>query len=169
MTDRLTPEREAELQPVGYYCDHSDEPADARTHHDWEFVEGEGFVFQHKPETFTALTFVDQPYLKPEDRETRCPRAVPVYPEPAVDAELAAVRTERDQARAALDAEKNAHLFTLRQRNNRSKRLIHLEGLANTAAMTGDPLSVQALIAACRDTLAASVDDHKYCTGGEPR
>ncbi|MFS4103845.1 hypothetical protein [Streptomyces sp. PD-S100-1] len=99
MTDRLSPEREAEMKPVGYYCDHSDEPADARTHRDWEFIEGEGLVFQHRPETDSALTFVDRPYLRAENRETRCPRAVPVYTGPVVDAELAAVRAERDRAR----------------------------------------------------------------------
>ncbi|MFD5294724.1 hypothetical protein ACFWJU_05905 [Streptomyces mutabilis] len=98
-TARLSPEREAEMAPVGYYCDHSDEPANARTHHDWEFIEGESFVFQPRPETTSAFTYADRPYLKPEDRETRCARAVPLYAAPALLAELAAVRAERDQAR----------------------------------------------------------------------
>ncbi|WP_030169124.1 hypothetical protein [Streptomyces sp. NRRL S-813] len=112
MTDRLTPEGEAEMKPVGYYCDHSDEPHDARTHHDWVFVEGEGFVFQHRPETTSALTFVDRPYLKAQDQETRCPRAVPVYPGTTVDAELAAVRAERDEARAELAKRPNRYRAT---------------------------------------------------------
>jgi len=59
--------------------------------------------------------------------------------------------------RAVLDAEKSAHLFTLRQRNNRSKRLTHLHDLA----LAGD---VEALQAAAKDTLAASIDDHIACT-----
>lgn len=92
-----------QLKPVGYYCDHSDEPHDARTHHDWEFVEGEGFVFQHGPNTNSAFTYVDRPYLKPENREQRCPRAVPVYPGPAVEAELERLRDELAEVRAGQD------------------------------------------------------------------
>jgi hypothetical protein len=99
MTDRLSPQREAEMKPVGFYCDHSEEPYGARTHHDWEHVEGKGFVFQHQPETITALSHVEQTYLKPADREKRCARAVPVYAAPTV----AAVRKERDEARARVD------------------------------------------------------------------
>lgn len=89
-----------QLKPVGYYCDHSDEPRDARTHHDWEFVEGEGFVFQNGPDTNSAFTYVDRPYLKPEDRERRCPRAVPVYSGPAIDAELDRLRNELAETKA---------------------------------------------------------------------
>jgi hypothetical protein len=91
------------LTPVGYYCDHSDEPSGARTHHDWEFVEGDGFVFQHDPGTNSAFTYVDRPYLKPEDHERRCPRAVPLYPGPAVDAELDRLRDELVEIRAGQD------------------------------------------------------------------
>ena len=69
-----------------------------------------------------------------------------------VDALVAEVR----RLRAVLDAEKSAHLFTLRQRNNRSTRLMHLRDIA----LTGD---TEALLAAAKDTLAASVDDHKAC------
>lgn len=61
--------------------------------------------------------------------------------------------------RAVLDAEKQAHRFTLRQRNNRSTRLMHLRDLA----LAGD---VEALVAAAKDTLAASVDDHARCGEG---
>jgi hypothetical protein len=89
---------QTELKPVGFYCDHSDEPHDARTHHDWEFVEGEGLVFQHKPETVSAFNYADRPYLKPGESETRCARAVPLYTGPTVTAELkrqiATARTE---------------------------------------------------------------------------
>ncbi|MFB6955500.1 hypothetical protein ACFCYB_00330 [Streptomyces sp. NPDC056309] len=88
------------LTPVGYYCDHTDEPIDARTHHDWEFVEGEGFVFQHQPDTITALSHTEQTYLKPEHREQRCARAVPVYPGPAVEAELDRLRDELAETKA---------------------------------------------------------------------
>ncbi|MFB7461253.1 hypothetical protein [Streptomyces sp. NPDC056188] len=85
------------LTPVGFYCNHSDEPNGARSHHDWEFVEGEGFVFQHHPDTISALTYPDAPYLKDGQQEQRCARAVPVYPGPDVDAELAKLRAERDK------------------------------------------------------------------------
>lgn len=70
----------------------------------------------------------------------------------SVPALLAEVR----RLRAQLDAEKSAHRFTLRQRNNRSKRLMHLHDLA----LAGD---TEALAAAAKDTLAASVDDHTAC------
>lgn len=90
----------SELTPVGYYCDHSDEPTDARTHRDWEFVEGEGFVFQHQPNTNSALSFAEQKYLRPERREQRCERAVPVYVGPAVDAELDRLRNELAEEKA---------------------------------------------------------------------
>ncbi|MFC5634671.1 hypothetical protein [Streptomyces bullii] len=90
---------QSQMKPVGYYCDHSDEPNDARTHHDWEFVEDEGFVFQPRPETTSAFTYADRPYLKPEDNETRCARAVPLYMGPTVAAEL-----ERQAATARVEA-----------------------------------------------------------------
>lgn len=93
----------SELMPVGYYCDHSDEPVDGRTHHDWEFVEGEGFVFQHQPNTTSALCHTRRAYLKPEHREQRCARAVPVYPGPAVNAELDQLRDELAETKALHD------------------------------------------------------------------
>jgi hypothetical protein len=68
-----------ELTPVGYYCDHSDEPGNARTHHGWEWVEGQGNVFQHQPNIISAQIGF-QEYLKPEERDRRCPRAEAVYP-----------------------------------------------------------------------------------------
>ena len=58
--------------------------------------------------------------------------------------------------RAILDAEKTAHLFTLRQRNNRSQRLAELHDLA----LAGD---LDGLAAAAKNVLAASVDDHRGC------
>ena len=82
-----------------------------------------------------------------------------------IDAFRADVLAEVDRLRAELGAEKSAHRFTLRQRNNRSNRLLHLRNLANSAA-SGDALSVQALIEAARDTLAASQDDHQACGSG---
>lgn len=69
---------------------------------------------------------------------------------------LATLLDEVDRLRAVLDAEKDAHLFTLRQRNNRSRRLAQLHDLA----VAGD---TEALTAAAKDTLAASVDDHRDC------
>lgn len=77
-----------ELTPVGYYCDHSDEPHDARTHHDWEWVEGEGHVFQHSPNTVGSHSGT-RDWLTPKQREQRCPREVPVYAGPDVDRLLA--------------------------------------------------------------------------------
>lgn len=68
------------LKPVGYYCDHSDEPYGARTHHDWEWdEENGGHNWKHLPSTISAHTGLDQVYLKPEDRDRRCPRATLVY------------------------------------------------------------------------------------------
>lgn len=66
--------------PVGYYCDHSDEPWDARTHHDWEWTEGKGFVFTHQPDTISAHSGTDQRYLADAKRSIRCARAQAVYP-----------------------------------------------------------------------------------------
>lgn len=59
---------------------------------------------------------------------------------------------ERDRLRVELATEKREHEFTMRQRNNRGRRLLHLRDLANT----GD---TEHLLAAAKDTLAASVDD----------
>jgi hypothetical protein len=70
-------------------------------------------------------------------------------------ASVAASDAEVRRLRAELDAEKSTHAFTLRQRNNRSKRLLHLRDLANA----GD---TEALYAAARDTLAASTHDHEH-------
>ena len=65
-----------------------------------------------------------------------------------------AMADEIRRLRAELAAEQAQHATTLRQRNNRSERLLHLRDLANT----GD---TEQLLAAARDTLAASVNDHK--------
>ena len=73
----------------------------------------------------------------------------------AAEAAVALADAEIDRLRAELDAEKSTHAFTLRQRNNRSKRLLHLRDLAKA----GD---TEALYAAARDTLAASVHDHEH-------
>ncbi|MYR84042.1 hypothetical protein GTY41_03560 [Streptomyces sp. SID685] len=65
-----------------------------------------------------------------------------------------AMAAEIHRLRAELAAEQAQHAYTLRQRNNRSERLLHLRDLA----LTGD---TEALLAAAKDTLAASVNDHK--------
>ncbi|MEU3529379.1 hypothetical protein AB0E62_37000 [Streptomyces sp. NPDC038707] len=65
---------------------------------------------------------------------------------PAMAAEIRRLRAELATAQAQ-------HAFTLRQRNNRSRRLLHLRDLAKA----GDP---NVLTAAALDTLAASRDDH---------
>lgn len=89
-------------EPVGFYCDHSDEPLGARTHHGWEWDEvNGGHTFQHMPNTISSHTGPDQAYLKPEDRERRCPRALPVY---AVDAPALLARiAELETANAATE------------------------------------------------------------------
>ena len=71
-------------------------------------------------------------------------------------ADAAALLDEVRRLRAILDAEKTAHLFTLRQRNNRSQRLAALHDLA----LAGD---LDGLAAAAKNVLAASVDDHRGC------
>lgn len=68
---------------------------------------------------------------------------------------------------AELAAEKAAHRFTLRQRNNRSNRLMNLRDLANAAAV-GGAAEVTVLIAAAQDTLAASRHDHDACAPAGP-
>ncbi|MFG3510203.1 hypothetical protein ACGF5F_32425 [Streptomyces sp. NPDC047821] len=93
------------LPTVGYYCDHSDEPLDARTHHDWEWVEGEGFVFQHQPDTISAQLGA-QDYLSPEKRGRRCPRAKAVYSVDTVEsllAEIAKLQAKLDVRERQLD------------------------------------------------------------------
>ena len=101
MTEQQTPS----VQPVGYFCDHSDEPFDARTHYDWEWDEvNGGHTFQHAPNTISAHTGVDRGYLKPEDRDRRCPRALPVYAidVPALLARIAELEAERHTTNEAL-------------------------------------------------------------------
>ena len=70
--------------------------------------------------------------------------------------DVPALVAEVRRLHAVLAAEESAHQFTLRQRNNRSNRLLHLRDLA----LAGD---TEALLAAAKDTLAASVDDHTEC------
>jgi hypothetical protein len=66
----------------------------------------------------------------------------------------AAADDEIRRLRAELAAEQAQHAFTLRQRNNRSQRLLHLRDLANAG-------NTEALVAAAQDTLAASINDHQ--------
>jgi hypothetical protein len=63
--------------------------------------------------------------------------------------------------RAELIAEQSQHVFTLRQRNLRSRRLLHLRDLA----LAGD---TEALTAAAKDVLAASVYGHKHGGAAAP-
>lgn len=96
MTTELTTERLTEIRkrgPVGYHCDHSDEPYDARTHHEWEYAEDEGLVFQHMPDVVSSHRG-PRDYLSPEQQGQRCPRALPVY-----DADVPALLAEVDQLR----------------------------------------------------------------------
>ncbi|GGW15817.1 hypothetical protein GCM10018980_51410 [Streptomyces capoamus] len=64
-----------------------------------------------------------------------------------------ALVAEIRRLRAELDAEQSAHRFTLRQRNNRSERLLYLRDVAKSGQK--DLLVEEAL-----NTLAASVTDH---------
>ncbi|WP_159391129.1 hypothetical protein [Streptomyces viridochromogenes] len=77
--------------------------------------------------------------------------------EQLTDTDVPALLAEVRRLRAVLAAEQSAHRFTLRQRNNRSNRLIHLRDLALAR-------DTEALLAAAKDTLAASVDDHTGCS-----
>jgi hypothetical protein len=106
MSAPLSEQQLAEVKPVGYHCDHSDEPYGARTHHSWEWNEnGGGFVYGPHPDTISSHTGPDQAYLKPEDRGIRCPRAVPVY---AVGVPALLAEVERLAARVAeLEAERH--------------------------------------------------------------
>ena len=54
---------------------------------------------------------------------------------------------------AELAAEESAHRFTLRQRNNRSERLLYLRDLAKTG-------QAELLAEEAKDTLTASINDH---------
>jgi hypothetical protein len=82
------------MVPVGFYCDHSDDPPGERVHDRWEYVDGEGWTLQEDSTVVKALTL-------PGDRRgreqvtPRCLRAVPVY---AVDAP--ALAAELDDLRA---------------------------------------------------------------------
>lgn len=101
----LPAQQPTEATPVGYFCDHSNEPYNARTHHDWEWdEENGGHTFQHLPNTISAHTGVDRGYLKPEDAERRCPRAVPVYAvdAPALLADIARLTAENKALTEAL-------------------------------------------------------------------
>lgn len=77
-------------EPVGFYCDHSDEEPGKRTHEGWEWTDEER-VWTHQP---TIVSSHAGPHEWDMDRRL-CPRAVPVY---AVDAP--ALLAERDRARA---------------------------------------------------------------------
>lgn len=79
MPDPTTPE------PVGYYCDHSDEPFDARTHEGWEHTD-EGAFWGRTPSVITSHQGV------PDDGRL-CPRAVPVFTAEQVRAAVAAEMT----------------------------------------------------------------------------
>lgn len=97
-------------QPVGYYCDHSDEPLDGRTHHGWEWDEEYGGrTFQHLPDTISAVEFADRAYLTPEENERRCPRALPLYTSdvPGLVAEVERLKARvRELERPAVEAER---------------------------------------------------------------
>lgn len=71
----------------------------------------------------------------------------------AAEAAAALADAEQDQLRAELAAEQQQHTYTFQQRNNRSKRLLHLRNLAEA----GD---LEALRVAALDVLAASAGDH---------
>lgn len=66
---------------------------------------------------------------------------------------LPALVAEVRRLSAELDTEKRQHSYTLRQRNNRSERLLYLQTLANTG-------QTQLLAEEAKDTLSASINDH---------
>ncbi len=77
------------MSPVGFYCDHSDEPPVARLHYKWQFVDGEGWALHSDSSVVKALTLPGD-HQGREHEMPRCPRAVPVYAvdAPALAAEL---------------------------------------------------------------------------------
>lgn len=73
--------------PVGYYCDHSDEPRGQRTHEGWAWTD-DSREWMLQPDTISAHGGTTD--WDPERRV--CPRAVPVY---AVDASALTAQVER--------------------------------------------------------------------------
>lgn len=74
-------------KPVGYWCDHTDEPLGHRTHEGWDWTD-DGRAWAPQPDTITAHTGLDT--WDPEQR--RCPKAVPVY---AIDAPALTAHVEQ--------------------------------------------------------------------------
>ncbi|MFC5744771.1 hypothetical protein [Actinomadura rugatobispora] len=79
----------SEIKPVGFYCDHSDEPLGKRTHEGWAWTADDDMVWQRQPDVISSHQSAERAATR------RCPRAVPVY---AVD--VPALLAERDRARA---------------------------------------------------------------------
>lgn len=96
MADLTVPE------PVGFYCDHTDEPSGESTHEGWEWTD-EGQVWQRQPTTISQ--YGGRPHGWDTEKRV-CPRAVPVYAVdvPALTAALATARQERQDFAANLEA-----------------------------------------------------------------
>ncbi|WP_055477647.1 hypothetical protein [Sphaerimonospora mesophila] len=147
MSEPLTDEQLAALRaqaPVGFFCDHSDEPHTASSHHEWVWVDGQGLVFQQQPDVSKALTW-PQNYLGPERAAQRCSRAVPVY---AVDmprllGEVDRLRVAGKHLGGALDALGEV-----------------IRSAVRLAADTGDPAAGLREIASCAQQ-AGALDDQE--------
>lgn len=116
-------------KPVGYWCDHTDEPRDARTHEGWDLTD-DGQEWTRQPGTISAHTGLDE--WDPEQR--RCPKAVPVY---SIDAPALTAQVERLTAdaagwrtaydRLAAQARRFRWAYMSARRGRRSARLLNQE------------------------------------------
>ncbi|MER7788594.1 hypothetical protein [Streptomyces sp. NPDC097640] len=153
--------------PVGYYCDHSDEPMDERTHHEWDLVDYEGWVFQHKPETISAHIGT-QDYLTPEQQKQRCPRAVAVYTAGVVEqARTWAVELENQVARltdelAKYDGKEPTVAEEMRYLNDCLNAVHHLCDEAKKRGITsGGTFTVEAVEKAADGQRPDNPDDNR--------
>jgi hypothetical protein len=144
--------------------------ANAATDGPWGFYDGDNYAdvaadltmtsrasysYREKIAQLEDENYWDDPAHEDDD-ESRAPEQMAANAAFIAHArtDVPALVDEVRRLRAELIAEQSQHLFTLRQRNLRSRRLLHLRDLA----LAGD---TEALTAAAKDVLAASVDDHK--------
>lgn len=121
VADPKTPE------PVGFYCDHSDEEPGKRTHEGWEWTDTER-VWTQQPTIVTSHGA--GPHEWDEERRM-CPRAVPVYAvdAPALLAEVERLRSELDRLEADRDRLKG-------ERNRRDQQIASVQGWVASDVVT---------------------------------
>lgn len=121
VADPKTPE------PVGFYCDHSDEEPGKRTHEGWEWTDTER-VWTQQP---TIVTSHDAGPHEWDEERRMCPRAVPVY---AVDAPALRAEVERLRSREA---------GLIRSRRECERGIANLAAALDAAEIKRDRLSGQ--------------------------